>query len=82
LYVGVSCEECGVHDEGRPSTNGVRCDRCGRFGTAPENYCHKHDLQYGDIYPEDKHCPYCREERRQREEMAHVVTRDPLAEPW
>lgn len=83
LYVAVSCDKCGVHGEGKPADNGrVRCGKCGKFGSKAEQYCVEHDIHYKGLYPEDNHCPYCREERRQREAYQHEVTRDPQMEPW
>ena len=83
LYVGVECSECGVHGEGIPADNGkTRCGKCGQFGSEATEYCAHHDLDYTGLYPEDNHCPMCREERRQREQRVHEMTRDPQIEPW
>lgn len=83
LYVGVTCANCGTHDEGVPTDNGnTRCGKCGRFGEEPEMYCAKHDTDYSDIYPKDKHCPMCREEQNIAAQRRHEATRDPQIEPW
>lgn len=83
LYVGVRCGNCGVHGEGIPTDGGrTRCGKCGQFGERAEQYCAKHDINYAGLFPEDNHCPLCREERRQREMEMHEVTRDPRVEPW
>jgi hypothetical protein len=83
LYVGVNCTNCGVHGEGRPTDNGrTRCGKCGSFAQEADNYCQKHDIHYDNIYPEDVHCPYCREERQQRNQEIHMATRDRRVEPW
>jgi hypothetical protein len=83
LYVAIDCSNCGVHGEGRPTDNGrLRCGKCGAFGSEAESYCATHDIDYANIYPEDTHCPMCREERRVQEMRQHEMTRDPQVEPW
>lgn len=83
LYVAVRCTNCGTHGEGKPAKNGrTRCGKCGAFGSEVEHYCQKHELDYSEIYPNDVHCPYCREESRRQSEYMHQATRDPQVEPW
>lgn len=83
LYVGIDCTNCGVHGEGRPTDGGrARCGKCGRFGSEASEYCVEHDVHYAGLYPEDNHCPMCREERHIQEMHQHEVTRDPQVEPW
>ena len=80
--MGVKCGKCGVHNDGVASNGTIRCKRCGRFGEEPKEYCAEHDVHYKDLYPEDNHCPMCREERRIRDMRQHEATRDPQMEPW
>ena len=83
LYVGIDCSNCGVHGEGKPAKNGrTRCGKCGAFGSEATEYCAEHDVHYEGLYPEDNHCPMCREEQRQRDALQHEMTRDPQVEPW
>lgn len=82
LYVGIECANCGVHGEGRPTGGRVRCGKCGMFGSEATEYCAEHDVNYEGLYPEDNHCPMCREEQRQRDQYVHEMTRDPQVEPW
>lgn len=83
LYVGIDCRNCGVHGEGIPAGNGkTRCGKCGQFASEAKEYCVRHDVHYANLYPDDNHCPYCRENRRQRELRVHDATRDPQIEPW
>lgn len=83
LYVGIDCSNCGVHGEGKPTSDGrTRCGKCGAFGSEAEEYCAEHDVHYAGLYPEDNHCPYCREEQRIRDMHRHEMTRDPQVEPW
>lgn len=79
--VAVDCPECGK-GVGEQTNQGSRCLGCGQFAPETDMYCIEHDLDYSTIYPEDKHCPYCREEQRQRDMMIHDATRDPQVEPW
>lgn len=82
LQVGVDCEQCGK-TAGVPMSNGQqRCFTCGRFAQEAEQYCLTHDVDYSNIYPNDPHCPMCREERRVQDMRMHQMTRDPMVEPW
>jgi predicted amidophosphoribosyltransferase len=81
-YKGINCDNCGVHGEGIPDNGRLRCGKCGQYGSEAEEYCDIHDVHYKGLYPEDNHCPMCREERRQREIRQHKMTRDPQLEPW
>jgi len=47
-------------------------------------YCEKHELP-GPMHEDSilgPHCPYCEEERRIEADRVHVMTRDPMVEPW
>jgi hypothetical protein len=82
LMVAVHCPDCGK-TAGKPAGNGKnRCADCGKFAPSAENYCMTHDIDYEGLYPEDNHCPLCREERNIREQRQHEITRDPQVEPW
>jgi len=83
LYVAIECDDCGKHPAGVPTDTGhLRCEKCGQYGSEAENYCGKHDIDYSDIFPEDNHCPKCREERRRQEMIQEQATRDRRMEPY
>jgi len=82
MNIGVKCSKCGIHPNGVASNGSLRCNQCGRFGEEPDEYCAKHDIHYKGLYPDDNHCPQCREERRIQEMERERMTRDPMVEPY
>ena len=82
LQVAIDCESCGKNSGTVESGGRLRCSTCGRFGQETDEYCMVHEVDYSGIYPEDNHCPYCREERHVEEMRQHEMTRDPQVEPW
>jgi len=80
--IAVECDSCGRSATGTKSDSGLHCGKCGRFAQEADEYCAIHDVDYKGLYPQDNHCPACREERRIRDERQHMMTRDVTVEPW
>lgn len=83
LEVAVDCSQCGK-GVGIPEGETLnRCLSCGRYAESADEYCLTHNIDYEGLYPEDNHCPHCREERRiesmEQERMARRA--DPNMHP-
>ena len=68
----IECSACGKGG-GSTSDSGAHCSECGRFATEIDDYCLRHDVDYGRLTGYD-HCPRCRQEndvhQRRQEQMA------------
>lgn len=81
LMFTVYCESCGFESGKAVNESVDRCGGCGQFvKKSPDVCCREHEVRKSP-YPSDE-CPYCEEERNIRAQREHMITRDPMVEPW